>query len=165
MHTLQRRTPKAQASAGDWEGRSTHLTAWAVYLVAACCWPYAYGHSKGVGPHTGKRCWSLLASVWRSVASRLQPWSDCCELEPRRGTGSHTAWHSDYGSLFGVCGESKLIDSLSLGSPAQFRWKPQSCLGGQAGSCSLHHGDFGSWMVSVKMSSFTARVLVWCRNG
>ena len=39
-------------------------------------------------------------------------------------------------------GESKLIVSLSLGSPAEFKWKPQSCSGGQAGPCWLKHGDF-----------------------
>ena len=55
--------------------------------------------------------------------------------------GSYVAWHRDNEGLFGLRGDSKLIVSLILGFSAEFKWKPQSCSSGQAGSCWLHHGD------------------------
>ena len=122
----------ALASAGDWVQCSTYRTAWAVSPGQGCCCSYAYGNSKGAGPHTGERCWSLQASILRAGAPSLHP---CCadsevptsaNLNLFGCEGSHVAWHSDNEGLFGLRGESKLIVSLNLGYPAEFKWKPQS---------------------------------------
>ena len=55
------------------------------------------------------------------------------------GQRAHVAWHCDDESLFS--GDPKLIVSLSLGSPAAFKWKAKSCSDSEASSCWLHHGD------------------------
>ena len=51
-------------AAGDWERQGSYRTAWAVPLDSSCTCSYAYGHGPAIGPHTGKRCWPLLAAVW-----------------------------------------------------------------------------------------------------
>ena len=68
------------------------------------------------------------------------------------GEGSHVAWHSDNEDLLGPREESKLDVSLSLGSFAEFKWKPQSWSSGQAGS--------GSEMIVKSMWS----AMVWTRR-
>ena len=37
------------------------------------------GKAPAIGPHTGKRCWPLLAGVWRAIAPLMKPW--CAEEE------------------------------------------------------------------------------------
>ena len=64
-------------AAGDWEKKGSYHTAWAVPLGSSCTCSHAYGHGPAIGPHTGKRCWPLLAGVWRAIAPLMQNW--CAE--------------------------------------------------------------------------------------
>ena len=98
-------------------------------------------------PHTGKRCWPLLAGLWRAIAPLMKPW--CAEgevptaanLNLYRGGNSCVGWHRDDELLFGEFGEAKLIVSVSLGGSAVFRWKRQSCPDDEGHLCCLGHGD------------------------
>ena len=106
-------------------------------------------HARGpaVGPHTGERCWSLLAGVWRAIAPLMKPW--CAEgevptaanLNLYLGLHSRVGCHCDDEPLFGRAGCSMLIVPVSFGSQALFRWKGKSCLDGDASSCYFGHGD------------------------
>ena len=40
-------------------------------LDSSCTCSYADGHGPAIGPHTGRRCWPLLAGVWRAIAPVL----------------------------------------------------------------------------------------------
>ena len=62
---------------GNWEKKGSYPTAWAVPCDSSCTCSYAYGRGPAVGPHTGERCWPLLASVWRAIAPLMKPW--CAE--------------------------------------------------------------------------------------
>ena len=114
---------------------------------SSCTCSYAYGHGPAIGPHTGWRCWPLLAGVWRAIAPLMKPW--CAEgevptaanLNLHRGWNSCVGWHPDDEPLFGKCGDAKLIVSVSLGNSALFRWRRQSCLDDEGRSCRLGHGD------------------------
>ena len=66
-------------AAGDWERKGSYHTAWAVPCSSSCSCSYAYGLGPAIGPHTGERCWPLLAGVWRAIAPLMQPW--CAEGE------------------------------------------------------------------------------------
>ena len=133
--------------AGDWERKGSYRTAWAVPCDSSCTCSYAYGHGPAIGPHTGERCWPLLAGVWRAIAPLMQPW--CAEgevptaanLNLYRGWKSCVGWHCDDEPLFGKCGDAKLIVSVSLGTFAVFRWRRQSCPSDEGRSCRLDHGD------------------------
>ena len=119
------------AVAGDWERKGSYRTAWVVPCDSSCTCSYAYGHGPAIGPHTGERCWPLLAGVWRAIAPLMQPW--CAEgevptaanLNLYRGWKSCVGWHCDDEPLFGKCGDAKLIVSVSLGNFAPFRWRRQ----------------------------------------
>ena len=132
--------------AGDWEKKGSYHTAWAVPSDSSCSCSYAYGHGPAIGPHTGQRCWPLLAGLWRAIAPLMKPW--CAEgdvptaanLNLYRGGNSCVGWHCDDEPLFGMCGDAKLIVSVSLGSFAYFRWRRQSCSSDE-GWCRLDHGD------------------------
>ena len=50
-------------------------------------------------------------------------------------------WHRDDEPLFGVCGDAKLIVSVSFGSSAVFKWRRQSCPDDEGHLCCLGHGD------------------------
>ena len=134
-------------AAGDWVKKLSYHTAWSVPCDFSCTCSYAYGPGPAIGPHTGKRCWPLLAGVWRAIAPLMKPW--CAEgdvptaanLNLYRGWKSCVSWHCDDEPLFGKCGDVKLIVSVSFGSSALFRWRRQSCSDGDAGSCWLGHGD------------------------
>ena len=133
--------------AGDWERKMSHHTAWAVPCDSSCTCSYACGHGPAIGPHTGERCWPLLAGVWRAIAPLMQPW--CAEgevptaanLNLYRGWKSCVGWHCDDEPLFGKCGDAKLIVSVSLSTFAVFRWRRQSCPSDEGVSCWLDHGD------------------------
>ena len=98
-------------------------------------------------PHSGKRCWPLLAGLWRAIAPLMKPW--CAEgevptaanLNLYRGWRSCVGWHCDDEPLFGKCGDAKLIVSVSLGNFAVFRWSRQCCPADEGHSCRLGHGD------------------------
>ena len=134
-------------AAGDWERKGSYRTAWAVPCNSSCSCSCAYGHGPAIGPHTGERCWPLLAGVWRAIAPLMKPW--CAEgdlptaanLNLYRGWNSCVGWHCDDEPLFGKCGDAKLIVSVSLGSFALFRWRRQSCPSDEGGSCCLGHDD------------------------
>ena len=134
-------------SAGDWVRKGSCHTAWAVPCYSSCSCSYAYGHGLAIGPHTGERCWPLLAGVWRAIAPLMQPW--CAEgevptaanLNLYRGWKSCVGWHRDDEPLFGKCGDAKLIVLVSFGSSAVFRWRRQSCLDDEVYLCCLGHGD------------------------
>ena len=115
--------------------------------------PHALVHMRmGMAPLSGHTLESgngqpLLAGVWRAIAPLMQPW--CAEgevptaanLNLYRGWKSCVGWHCDDEPLFGKCGDAKLIVSVSLGTFALFRWRRQSCLSDEGGSCRLDHGD------------------------
>ena len=61
----------------DWVRKGSYHTAWAVPCGSSCTCSYAYGQGPAVGPHTGERCWPLLAGVWRAIAPLMKPW--CAE--------------------------------------------------------------------------------------
>ena len=134
-------------AAGDWERKGSYRTAWAVPCNSSCTCSYAYGHGPAIGPHTGERCWPLLAGVWRAIAPLMQPW--CAEgevptaanLNLYPGWNSCVGWHCDDEPLFGKCGDAKLIVSVSLDNFALFRWRRQSCPSDEGGWCRLDHGD------------------------
>ena len=129
------------------ESRSTYRTAWAVCPGSGCQCPYSYGQGPAIGPHTGRGCFRYLSSVWRALALLMSPW--CAEgdvptaanLNLYGGSSSHVGWHCDDEPLFGGSGDSKLMISLSLGSPVAFKWKAKSSSDSEASSCWLHHGD------------------------
>ena len=131
---------------GDWERKGSYRTAWAVPCDSSCTCSYSYGQGPAFRPHTGERCWTLLAGVWRAIAPLMKPW--CAEgevptaanLNLYRGWKSCVGWHCDDEPLFGKCGDAKLIVSVNLGSFALFRWRRQSCSSDE-GSCRLDHGD------------------------
>ena len=134
-------------AAGDWVKKWSYHTAWAIPGDSSCSCSYAYGHGPAVGPHTGERCWPLLAGLWRAIAPLMKPW--CAEgevptaanLNLYRGWKSCVGWHCDDEPLFGKCGDAKLIVSVSLGNFALFRWRRQSCSSNEDSSCRLDHGD------------------------
>ena len=134
-------------AAGDWVTKGSYHTAWAVPCDSSCSCSYAYGHGPAIGPHTGQRCWPLLAGLWRAIAPLMKPW--CAEgdvptaanLNLYRGWKSCVGWHCDDEPLFGKCGDAKLIVSVSLGNFALFRWRRQSCSSNEDSSCRLDHGD------------------------
>ena len=134
-------------AAGDWERKGSYHTAWAVPCDSSCTCSYAYGHGPAIGPHTGERCWPLQAGVWRAIALLMLPW--CAEgevptaanLNIYRGWKSCVGWHCDDESLFGKCGDAKLIVSVGFGNFALFRWVRQSCSSDEGCSCRLDHGD------------------------
>ena len=132
---------------GDWVKKGSYRTAWSVPCDSSCTCSFAYGRGPAKGPHTGKRCWPLLAGVCRAIAPLLKPW--CAEgevpttanLNLYRGWRSCVGWHCDDEPLFGEYGDAKLIVSVSLGDSVVFRWRRQSCLDDEGHLCCLGHGD------------------------
>ena len=160
--------------AGDWERKGSYHTAWAVPCDSSCTCSYACGQGPAIGPHSGKRCWSLLAGLWRAIAPLMKPW--CAEgevptaanLNLYRGWKSCFGWHRDEEPLFEKYGDAKLIVSVSLGIFAVFRWRRQSCPNdeGHLDTCAaMAMVTFLSWMVNARTSSFIVRILVGNRNG
>ena len=131
----------------DWVRKGSYHTALAVPCGSSCSCSYAYWRGPAVGPHTGERCWPLLAGVWRAIAPLMKPW--CAEgevptaanLNLYRGLHSRVGWHCDDEPLCGESGDAKLIVSVSLGSSAVFRWRRQSCPDDEGHLCCLGHGD------------------------
>ena len=53
---------------------SLHWPAGGSDLGVGCTCSYSFGQGPAVGPHTGRRCWPLLACVWRAIAPLMKPW-------------------------------------------------------------------------------------------
>ena len=92
----------ALVAAGDWVMKGSFLPAWAApYFLHVLSCSYAYGRGTAVGPQSGKRCWTLLAGLWRAIAPLMKPW--CAEgelptaanLNLHRRRSSHVGWQSD----------------------------------------------------------------------
>ena len=91
----------------DWVRKGSYHTAWAVPCGSSCSCSYAYGRGPAIGPHTGGRCWPLLAGVWRAIALLMKPW--CAEGEVPtaakmnlyRGWKSCARWRCDDEPLLG----------------------------------------------------------------
>ena len=134
-------------TAGSWVSRSTYRTAWAVCPRTGCQCSYSYGQSPAIGPHNVRGCFRYLSSVWRALAPLLSPWCEdgnvpsAANLNLYGGSRSHVSWHCDDEPLFEGIGDPKLIESLSLGDAATFKWKAKSCSDSEVRSCRLHHGD------------------------
>ena len=128
-------------AAGDWVRKGSYHTAWAVPGDSSCTCSYAYGRGPAIGPHTGRRCWPLLAGVWRGYRTPDEALPTAANLNLYRGWKSCVGWHCDGGPLFGKCGGAKLLVSVSFGSSALFRWRRQSCSDGEGHLCWLGHGD------------------------
>ena len=137
--------PFAQLETGSRKG--SYHTAWSVHPLSSFTCSYAYWRGFAFGAQTGKRCWPLLARVWRAIAPLMKPW--CAEgevptaanLNLYRGWNSCVGWHYDDEPLFGENGEAKLIVSVSLGSTVLFRWRRQSCPDDEGHLCCFGHGD------------------------
>ena len=158
-------------AAGDWVRKGSYHTAWSVPCGSSCICSYAYGRGPAIGPHTGERCWPLLAGMWRAIAPLIAPW--CAEgevptaanLNLYRGWHWCVGWHRDDEPLFGEYGDAKLIVSVRRGSSAVFRWRRQSCPDDEDTCAALAMVTFLSWMANVRMSSFIGRTLAGNRNG
>ena len=106
-------------AAGGWVKKGSYHTAWSVPL-GFLVYLFACVRARP-RPCTGKRCWPLLAGVWRAIAPLMKPW--CVEgevptaanLNLYRGWKSCVGWHCDDEPLFGKCGDAKLIVSVSFG--------------------------------------------------
>ena len=157
---------------GGWVKKGSYRTAWSVPCDSSCTCSYAYGQGLTIGPHTGERCWPLLAGLWRAIAPLMKPWCAEGEVptfpepEPLSGMEFVCGWHCDDEPLFGECGEAKLIVSVSLGRAAVFKWRRQSCPDDEGHLCWLGHSDIlvmdGQW---ARMSSSIVRILAGNKNG
>ena len=129
--------------AGDWVMKGSFLTAWAASHFLRVLVHMRVGEAR----LWEKRCWTLLATLWRAIAPVMKPW--CAEGEVPTaanlnlclGRKLRVEWHSDNEPLFGERGETKLIVSVSFGTSALFKWKGKSCPSNVVNSCFHGHGD------------------------
>ena len=110
-----------------------------------CLCSYKYGHGAAVRPQTNKAIWDGVIGLWGRVAPFLSPWCGKKELPTGvnlnhyDGSRSCVHWHSDNESLFGPRDSPKLIVSLSLGNPVEFKVRRVS--DSVTSSITLDHGD------------------------
>ena len=127
-----------------WRKQGSYKTAW-VTPGHDCLCSYKYGHGAAVRPQTKKAIWDGVISLWSRVAPFLSPWCDGRELPTGvnlnhyDGSRSCVRWHSDNESLFGPRDSPKLIVSLSLGNPVEFKVRRVS--DSVTSSTTLNHGD------------------------
>ena len=127
-----------------WRKQGSYKTAW-VTPGHDCLCSYKYGHGAAVRPQTNKAIWDGVISLWGRVAPFLSPWCDKKELPTGvnlnhyDGSRSCVRWHSDNESLFGPRNSPKLIVSLSLGNPVEFKVRRVS--DSVTSSIALDHGD------------------------
>ena len=127
-----------------WRKQGSYKTAW-VTPGHDCLCPYKYGHGAAVRPQTNKAIWDGVISLWCRVAPFLSPWCGKRELPTGvnlnhyDGSRSCVRWHSDNESLFGPRDSPKLIVSLSLGNPVEFKVRRVS--DSVTSSITLNHGD------------------------
>ena len=160
-------------AAGDWVRKGSYHTAWSVPCDSSCTCSCAYGRGPAVGPHTGRRCWPLLAGVWRAIAPLMKPW--CAEgevptaanLNLYRGWKSCVGWHCDDEPLFGGrCGEAKLIVSVMFWRLRTFQMEGVSPVRMVKVTCAgLAMVTSLSWMANARTSSFIVRAPVGIWNG
>ena len=137
----------ALVAACNWVMKGPFLYSLGGLPLSSCSCSYAYGRGTAVGPQSGERCWTLLASLWRATAPLMKPW--CAEgdvptaanLNLYRRWRSCVGWDRDDEPLFGECGDAIHIVTVSFGTSALFEWKGKSCPGNVANSCWLGHGD------------------------
>ena len=90
---------------------------------------YSYGNGPAVRPQTRDTDWSLVISLWRTIAPFARPWCDegkglsAASVNLHGDSQSRIRWHRDDEPLFGASVKSKLIVSLSTGASALSRWK------------------------------------------
>ena len=127
-----------------WRKQGSYKTAW-VTPGHDCLCSYKYGHGAAVRPQTNKAVWDGVISLWGRVAPFLSPWCGKKELPTGvnlnhyDGSRSCVRWHSDNESLFGPRDSPKLIVSLSLGNPVEFKVRRVS--DSVTSSVTLDHGD------------------------
>ena len=127
-----------------WRKQGSYKTAW-VTPGHDCLCSYKYGHGAAVRPQTNKAIWDGVIGLWGRVAPFLLPWCDKKELPTGvnlnhyDGSRSCVRWHSDNESLFGPRDSPKLIVSLSLGNPVEFKVRRVS--DSVTSSIPLDHGD------------------------
>ena len=127
-----------------WRKQGSYKTAW-VTPGHDCLCSYKYGHGAAVRPQTNDAIWDGVISLWGRVAPFLSPWCGKKELPTGvnlnhyDGSRSCVRWHSDNESLFGPRGSPKLIVSLSLGNPVEFKVRRVS--DSLTSSITLNHGD------------------------
>ena len=109
-----------------WRKQGSYKTAW-VTPGQVCLCSYQYGHGAAVSPQTNKAIWDGVIGLWGRVAPFLSPWCGKKELPTGvnlnhyDGSRSCVRWHSDNEPLFGPRDSPKLIVSLSLGNPVEFK--------------------------------------------
>ena len=127
-----------------WRKQGSYKTAW-VTPGQVCLCSYKYGHGAAVRPQTNKAIWDGVISLWGRVAPFLSPWCGKKELPTGvnlnhyDGSRSCVRWHSDNEPLFGPRDSPKLIVSLSLGNPVEFKVRRVS--DSVTSSITLDHGD------------------------
>ena len=127
-----------------WRKQGSYKTAW-VTPGHDCLCSYKYGHGAAVRPQTNKAIWDGVISLWGRVAPFLSPWCGKKELPTGvnlnhyDGSRSCVRWHSDNEALFGPRDSPKLIVSLSLGNPVEFKVRRVS--DSVTSSITLDHGD------------------------
>ena len=128
----------------EWKKQGSYKTAW-VTPGHDCLCSYKYGHGAAVRPQTNKAIWDGVIGLWGRVAPFLSPWCGKKELPTGvnlnhyDGSRSCVRWHSDNESLFGPRDSPKLIVSLSLGNPVEFKVRRVSDR--VTSSITLDHGD------------------------
>ena len=129
------------------------------------------GGGPAIGPHTGRRCWPLLAGLWRAIAPLMKPRCaveevpTAANLNLHRGRKSRVWWHCDNEPLFGKSGHSMLSVSVSFGSRAlssDGRASPVRTV--KLARAGLAMTPL-SRMPNVRTSFFTVRIPVWNRSG
>ena len=127
-----------------WRKQGSYKTAW-VTPGQVCLCSYQYGHGAAVRPQTNKAIWDGVIGLWGRVAPFLSPWCGKKELPTGvnlnhyDGSRSCVRWHSDNEPLFGPRDSPKLIVSLSLGYPVEFKVRRVS--DNVTSSITLDHGD------------------------
>ena len=127
----------------EWGKQGSYKTAW-VTPGHDCLCSYKYGHGAAVRPQTNDAIWDGIG-LWGRVAPFLSPRCGKKELPTGvnlnhyDGSRSCVRWHSDNESLFGPRDSPKLIVSLSLGNPVEFKVRRVS--DSVTSSITLDHGD------------------------